>query len=254
MMHGCKAGSFRELTRVFQTGILAGTSDCLLLEQFVTRRDDAAFEALLRRHGPLVLNICRKLLHDAHEVEDAFQATFLVLVRRAGSLRSDESLAPWISTVAYRVASRARAQRIKRNARERTGAESLDVPAPGGSSRDETSRVIHEEIGNLPERLRAPIVCCYLEGMTHESAAAQLCCPVGTVRSRLARARARLHDRLARRGVSLADGTSAMLLLRPVSRQLPARLLRSPLSLVLDSRLQAAGAGVASASILTLVE
>ena len=104
MMHGCSAGSFRELTRVFRDGTLAGSSDRVLLKRFVTRHDDVAFETLLYRHGPLVWNICSKLLHDAHEVEDAFQATFLVLVRKAGSLRFDEPLAPWISTVAYRVA------------------------------------------------------------------------------------------------------------------------------------------------------
>ncbi len=253
MMHGCKSGSFRDLTRVFQEGTLAGASDRLLLDQFLNRRDDAAFESLLRRHGPLVLNICRKLLRDDHEVEDAFQATFLVLVRKAGSLRFEESLAPWISTVAYRVAARAREQRIRQNARERAG-ELVDVPAPGGSNVDEMSRIVHEELGCLPERLRAPLVCCYLEGMTHEAAAAQLGCPVGTVRSRLARARDRLQKRLIRRGVSPADGTSAMLLLQSGSRQVPAKLLRSTLLLVLKSGLQAAGAGVASASVLSLVK
>jgi RNA polymerase sigma factor (sigma-70 family) len=224
------------------------------LSQFADQRDGAAFEALLRRHGPLVLNICRKLLCDRHEVEDAFQATFLVLVRKAGSLPFEGSLAPWISTVAYRIAARARERRIRQNAREQKIGEPPEVPAKPDADHDETSRVLHEELGRLPERLRAAIVCCYLDGMTHEVAAAQLGCPVGTVRSRLARARGRLQIRLARRGVTLADGTLGMLLLRSSRPQIPARLLRSTISLTLDSAVQTVGAGVASAPVLSLVE
>ena len=235
MMHGCKADSFRELTRVFRDGTLTGATDHLLLTRFVDHRDEAAFEVLMHRHGLLVLNICRKLLCDRHEVEDAFQATFLVLVRRAGSLVFEGSLAPWISTVAYRIAARARERRIRQNARELKCGVPPDIPGRLDADHDETSRVVHEELGRLPERLRTAIACCYLEGMTHELAAAQLGCPVGTVCSRLARARARLKVRLARRGVTLADETLGMLLLSSCRTELPARLLRSTLSLTLDS-------------------
>ena len=119
---------------------------------------------------------------------------------------------------------------------------------------DETYRVVHEELGRLPERLRAAIACCYLEGMTHELAAAQLGCPVGTVRSRLARARARLKVRLARRGVTLADETLGMLLLSSCRTQLPARLLRSTLRSRSILGVQSAGTGVVPASVLGLVE
>ena len=139
MMHGCKADSCRELTRVFREGTLTGSSDRVLLAQFVDGRDEAAFEALLRRHGPLVLNICRKLLRDCQEVEDAFQATFLVLVRKAGSLTFEGSLAPWISTVAYRIAARARAAP---NPAECSGAKDRRISRRSGQSGREPRRDI----------------------------------------------------------------------------------------------------------------
>lgn len=154
MMHGCKADSFRELTRVFRDGTLTGATDHLLLTRFVDHRDEAAFEVLMHRHGLLVLNICRKLLCDRHEVEDAFQATFPVLVRRAGSLVFEGSLAPWISTVAYRIAARARERRIRQNVRELKCGVPPDIPGRLDADHDETSRVVHEELGRLPERLR----------------------------------------------------------------------------------------------------
>jgi RNA polymerase sigma factor (sigma-70 family) len=240
------------MTRVFREGSFAGASDCLLLSQFVDQRDETAFEARLRRHGRLVLNICGKILCDGHEGEDAFQATFLVLVRKAGSLLFKESLAPWISTVAYRTAARAKERRIRQNEREHV--EFVFNPAAPDAERNETTRLIHEELHRLPERLRAAIVCCYLDGMTHEVAANQLTWPVGTVRSRLARARARLQDRLARRGLKLADGKLGVLILRSRRLQIPARILGSTFSLALDSRVQTVGVGVAPVSVLGLVK
>jgi RNA polymerase sigma factor (sigma-70 family) len=206
MANGLGGTVLPQLQRIFHGGTLAGMTDGQLLERFAARNDEAAFEALLARHGPLVLTVCRNLLRDRDDVEDAFQATLLVLVRKAGSIRLEASLGPWIYSVAYRVAIRARANRILRTSRENTVAD-LDPQAPSGDlDGHDVSPLLHDELARLPERLRAPIVLCYLQGLTHESAAEQLCWPVGTVRSRMARARTLLRERLTRKGVALSAG------------------------------------------------
>jgi RNA polymerase sigma factor (sigma-70 family) len=230
-MYGRTSGVIRQLARVFQEGTLAGLSDREILEQFINARDEAAFEALLVRHGPMVWNVCRRILRDPDDAEDAFQATFLALACKARDLHVGESLGPWLYRVAYRVAARARADRRRRGDRERSGGPIPEPKRPDGdpSNPDETARIIHEELDRLPERLRAPIVLCYLGGMTHERAAQQIGCPVGTVRSRLARARARLHGRITRRGLAtapaalgarLASDACASTIPSPISRSL----------------------------------
>jgi RNA polymerase sigma factor (sigma-70 family) len=204
-----------ELAGLFGAGTCAGFSDGELLERFRSCRDDAgerAFETLVTRHGPMVLGICRNILGDPSDVHDAFQAVFLVLARRAGAIRKSESVGSWLYGVTVRVAARARAAAIRRRVRERrvlTAASSLALARDGPDASGETSVehregvvVVHEEVVRLPERYRAPIVLCYLEGLTHDQAAARLRCPVGTVRSRLARGRDRLRARLTRRGVA----------------------------------------------------
>jgi RNA polymerase sigma factor (sigma-70 family) len=185
-------------------------ADRLLLERFALNRDEAAFETLLRRHGPMVLGVCRRLLGDRHAAEDAFQATFLILVRRAGSLGRHGTLAGWLYTVARHTALRARADARRRSERER------QVPPRAGSAEPgewrELRPLLDEEIGRLPDRFRLPLVLCYLEGMTNEEAARRLGCPTGTVLSRLARARARLRGRLTRRGITLSVAALGALL------------------------------------------
>jgi RNA polymerase sigma factor (sigma-70 family) len=178
-------------------------SDGQLLERFLARRDEAAFECLVRRHGPIVLRVCRDVLPDPHEAEDAFQATFLVLVRNAGTIRDPESLGRWLYEVASRVALRARAHAARRQAQERQGVEM--VPAvPGFDAADrELKPLLHEELGRLPEKFRAPLVLCYLEGLTYEEAARRLHCPLGTLKARLTRGRELLRSRLSRRGVAV---------------------------------------------------
>ncbi|MFI5456316.1 MAG: RNA polymerase sigma factor [Isosphaerales bacterium] len=204
MVNGCANSALRQVARVFHEGTLTGLSDRQILEHFVAHRDETAFEALLSRHGPMVLNVCRQLLRDPHDAEDAFQAVFLVLVRKASSLRLHDSLGPWLYTVAGRVAARARANRRRMRARESTGGGLPESPADDNRDRLEDAGVIHEELGRLPERLRAPLVLCYLEGLTHDLAARQLDCPVGTVRSRLSRARGVLQQRMSRRGLAFS--------------------------------------------------
>ena len=202
MGNGLTASAAIQVARVFRDGTLAGMSDRQVLERFIERHDTLAFEALLYRHGAMVRNVCRAMLFDPHDVDDAVQAVFLVLVRKAKFIHIEGSLGPWLYAVAGRVAARARANRRKRLARESTCGE---MPERGCSSMEdafERSAALHDELGRLPERLRAPLVLCYLEGMTHDLAARQLDCPVGTLRSRLARARNVLHWRLARRGLT----------------------------------------------------
>jgi RNA polymerase sigma factor (sigma-70 family) len=205
----------RQLDRLFQDGTLTGLGDAELLRRFNARRDEAAFEALVERHGPMVLGVCRRVLGgDPGAADDAFQATFLILVRKAGALRDGERIGPWLYGVALRVARRARQQRDRRRGREAGAVEPASLPAPEGLdhealARAELAMVLDEELGRLPEKFRAPVVLCYLEGLTHEQAAGRLSCPVGTVRSRMATARDTLRTRLARRGVTVPAGLSA---------------------------------------------
>ena len=188
------------IENLLRSGSLVGLSEQELLERFVRDGDRRAFEAIVARHGPLVLAVCQQVLKDAHDVEDAFQATFLVLIRNAGSVRRPGSLASWLHGVAFRIALR-----IKRD--NRPGRLLDDPPgrqAPCPVEEREDLAVLHQEIDRLPPKYRLPIVLCYLEGMTHDVAATQLDWPVGTVRGRLARARERLRERLTRRDVTLA--------------------------------------------------
>ena len=153
----------------------------------------------------MVLRACRGILRDDHEAMDAFQATFLVLVRKGRSLWVRDSLGPWLHRVACRAAGRARSRGRRRRALERGLAEAARRQA-GGDDRDDLAAAVHEELDRLPDRYRVPIVLCDLEGRTCEEAARHLGCPIGTIGSRLARGRERLRDRLARRGLAPAVG------------------------------------------------
>jgi cobalt-zinc-cadmium efflux system membrane fusion protein len=182
---------------------LGGVSDAQLLERFVTRRDEAAFEVLVWRHGGLVLGVCGRLLRHAEDTEDVFQATFLALTRRAGSIAKRGALGSWLYKVAYRMALRVRARSAREAARGRGRGQT--APPHGGSAAGPDLRpVLDEEINRLPERYRAPVVLCYLEGKSTAEAARRLGCARGTVCSRLAWARRRLRSRLTRRGLTLA--------------------------------------------------
>jgi RNA polymerase sigma factor (sigma-70 family) len=202
------------LSALFLSGTLTGQADNELLERFASRRDEndltaqLAFATLLARHGAMVMRVCRAVLGDRHEAEDAFQATFLVLASRAGSIRRGGSVGSWLYGVALRVSAAARSRAARRCRHERRFAEmttrTTERQSENSAIGDDRDRVLHEEIGRLPDRFRAAVVMCYLEGMTHELAALQLGCPVGTIRSRLATARDHLRKRLTRRGVAPA--------------------------------------------------
>ncbi len=202
----------KELDRAFNQGTISGLSEGNLLERFVSHHDEAAFSALVARHGPMVLGVCRRLLRDESDVDDAFQATFLVLVRRAGAIRRGELVGHWLFGVAHRVAVRARAVAARRHLHEPTGLQVEEMDSQAKCHADEAFElrmILGEELARLPESLRSPVVLCYLEGLTHDEAARQLQWPVGTVRSRMARARGLLRRRLAKRGFLPEEGTFA---------------------------------------------
>ena len=184
-----------------------GLSDAELLERYVCQRDEAAFELLLWRHGVLVLNVCRRILHSEADAEDAFQATFLAFVRKAPSIVRRGSVVSWLYKVAYRIALEARARARKTAARERAGSESLAIQSEPNPFWDELRPILDEELHRLPERLRRPFILCYLEGKTNEEAARELGCRLGTIYSRLSRGREMLRRRLLRRGVTLSVAT-----------------------------------------------
>ncbi len=200
---------------LFDQGTAAGLADVELLARFLADRGaggESAFAALVTRHGPMVLRVCRGELNDLHAAEDAFQATFLILARQARSIRDRSSLASWLFGVARRVARRARRDRARRLERERKGALMLDHPGQERQALEppELLPEVQEEVDRLPDRYRAPIVLCYLEGLTHEEAASQLRIPVGTVKVRLSRGRDRLRGRLIRRGLAPAVIAAAL--------------------------------------------
>jgi RND family efflux transporter MFP subunit len=221
----------RRLDDLLTFGTASDLTDGQLLERFATLEKEAAeraFVALLERHGPMVLRVCRTVLDNSSDIEDAFQATFLVLVRKARFLWVDDSLGPWLHQVALRTAAGARAAAARRKRHEQAAA--VSTRDTHMESTDELGPLLHEEIERLPERFRVPVVLCDLEGSTHEQAARHLGWPVGTVKSRLTRARERLRDRLTRRG--LAPGSCLIGLLRPpgFEERVPAALLASTTS------------------------
>jgi RNA polymerase sigma factor (sigma-70 family) len=201
----------REVGRLLGGGTAASLGASQLLERFAADRDPAAFEALVGRHGPMVLGTCRRMLSDPLDVEDAFQATFLVLARKAGSIQDADRLGPWLHGVARRVAARSRALSSRRKSLERQDIEEPAAESPDLLERLEIREALDEELARLPEKYRAPLVLCYLEGLTHDEAAEALRWPVGTVRSRLAGGRDRLRARLTRRGLAPSAAVPALL-------------------------------------------
>ncbi|HEY1861676.1 MAG TPA: sigma-70 family RNA polymerase sigma factor [Gemmataceae bacterium] len=206
-----------------------GGTDRELLARFAADREESAFATLVERHGPMVLDVCRRVLHDAHEAEDACQATFLVLARKSGSLRQPELLANWLYGVAYRSARKAQRQKVRYCAHAMRGASMQATDATADLIWKDLRPVLDEELDRLPAKFRAPVVLCYLEGLKAEEAARRLGCPRGTILSRLARARQRLSSRLAKRGLALSTGFLGLLLTRKAaaSASLPSEFVKS---------------------------
>jgi len=272
MAHPHFAFLMRHIRRL--TGVRGSESatDRQLLERFVLERDEAAFAELVQRHGSTVLGLCRRMLRDAHDADDAFQATFLVLVRRASAIRNRDSVGSWLYGVAYRVALEARGRAARRRLRERQGEDMHDCRLglrPDGSAPDDTFEacatsdpaaeadwreirpVLDDELCRLPEKYRAPVILCYLQGKTNEEAAAQLCWPTGTVKGRLSRARDILRERLTRRGVALSAAALSPLLAENAPAAVPPTLATLTLQAALTL---ASGKTLASTPAAALAE
>lgn len=246
-------GVLRHLRRTALVNDRAGLTDGELLASFVEYQDEAAFEALLRRHGPMILALCQRLLRNDADAEDAFQATFLVLVKKAPAIACPAVVASWLYGVAQNTALKARAMQSKRRTKERE-TQSRAVVAPTQDSPG-VAEIVDEELGRLPDNFRLPVLLCSLEGKTIKEAAQQLGWPPGTVASRLARARKMLAERLARRGL-VAGGGVLVLLLDPCQARagLPARLLEGTMRTACHVAAGGKAATVASAHVLLLCE
>jgi RNA polymerase sigma factor (sigma-70 family) len=202
-------GALQHIRKVAAVQTYRELSDCDLLERFVGARDEAAFTVLIERHGPMVLGVCRRALPNLHDAEDACQATFLVLARKASSVRKKTSLSSWLHGVACRVAAKLKRDHARRTTRER----GIDAPAPRDPAAEvswrEVQAILDEELERLPERSRAPLILCYLECMTRDEAAKQLGLSPTTLCGRLERARYLLRTCLSKRGLTLAAAISA---------------------------------------------
>jgi RNA polymerase sigma factor (sigma-70 family) len=192
-----------DIQKLFGWGAMGTWTDSQLVEHFVGGREagEAAFRVLIQRHGPMVLGVCRRILGDEHAAEDAFQATFLVFVKKAGRLRDCGLLTNWLYGVALRISNKERARGERRRVVERRAAEQAPRTA-GAPEPSELRSLIDEEIRRLPERYRVPLLLCHVEGLRHDEVARRLGCPIGTVESRLSRAREQLRSRLTRRGLA----------------------------------------------------
>jgi RNA polymerase sigma factor (sigma-70 family) len=230
-------------------------SDAELLERFTRRREETSFAALVRRHGGMVLGVCRRILRDEQDAEDAFQATFLVLAQKAASIRNRDSVGSWLYGVAYRVAARALAGTLRRRTLEQEAAPLFAEDPVALVVWRELRPILDEELSRLPERYRAPVVLCYLENKTQVEAARQLGCTKGTLSGRLARARDLLRRRLTRRGLALPGAVLVAALAENAATAVPVALGRSTVqSAMLLGAGPAAAGGLTCVTVTALVE
>jgi RNA polymerase sigma factor (sigma-70 family) len=241
--------ALHELKRLFAEGVATGLSDAQLLDRFLTERDGTAFEVLMERHGPMVLRVCRGVLRNPSDAEDAFQAVFLILVKKARALRGRENLGGWLHVVAYRVAIQANAAAARRRVQERKAGEmaartsSYDPVMP-----DEFLPVLHQEIARLPEKIRLAIVLCDLQGISQDQAAESLRLSLSTLRRRLTAGRERLKARLGRRGLVGGETSMTALLLREAGTVIPPAWRETAVRTALATLNRTVATGVVSAA------
>jgi RNA polymerase sigma factor (sigma-70 family) len=248
-MGGKQIGNVLRYVRGMVGAPAGAPTDRDLLERFSRQQDQEAFALLVDRHGPMVLGVCRRLLHDAHTADDAFQATFLVLARKAGSVCWHTSVGGWLYEAAYRIAFRARGEAERRRFHERQAGNLSRAESLSEEERRELRAVLDEELSRLPRKYSNPLVLCYLEGKTNEEAARELGWTKGTVSGRLARARDLLRGRLARRGLALSAALFVTELAREAAAAVPAPLARAAVQAA-----QTLGAvGAVSAPVAALV-
>jgi RNA polymerase sigma factor (sigma-70 family) len=239
-------------------------SDGQLVQRFAAQHDEAAFEALLCRHGAMVLGVCRRVLHNQHDAEDAFQATFLVLARKAASISEQESVASWLHGVAHRLALKTKADAARWRAREAEGAARTPEVALAKMTWEEIEPILDDELERMVEKYRGPLVLCYLEGKTRDEAAQQLGWSVRTLMRRLEEGRELLRNRLTRRGVSMTAALIPTLLSSGVaSAAVPVTLMNSttkaatliaagnPVTAVVSAKVAALAEGVLKAMFMT---
>ena len=222
MAIGVQANASRHLETLLSAGAIGSLTDAELLSLFTSRQDQAAelaFVTIVERHGSMVLRVCRTMLRDPHDAEDAFQSTFLVLVNQARAIWVGESLGPWLYRVAHRTSSCSRSAIVRRRHHERNAAASAD-PVGKADGVDDLGEVLQSEVARLPEQYRAAVVLCLMEGLTPEQAARRLGWPVGSVHSRLARGRQRLRSKLSRRGFAPSASGAGLLRMPDVASAL----------------------------------
>jgi RNA polymerase sigma factor (sigma-70 family) len=219
-----KNGLRKALDRVRQALDPSGITDVQLLKRFIAEQDEAAFSALVRRHGPMVLGVCQRILRNSHDTEDAFQATFLVLVQRARSVINQQAIGSWLYTVAFRSAQQARARNIRRQKRE-AQVQVMPHPEVAPEEPQDWKPVLDHELNRLPEKYRTPVILCDLENRPRREVARQLGLAEGTLASRLARARRMLAQRLTRHGITLSGGSLAVGLSQTASAGVPPALV-----------------------------
>jgi RNA polymerase sigma factor (sigma-70 family) len=245
-------GMPRSLRRALGALDRTALTDGQLLERYLAAREEAAFEALVRRHGPMVLGVCRRVLKNSADAEDAFQATFLVLVRKAAAVLPRNRVGHWLYGVAYRTALKARSTTARRQARERTMSTQEAFEAEAA---DDWLPLLDHELNRLPEKYRLPVVLCDLEGKTRKEAARHLDWPEGTVATRLTRGRSLLAVRLARRGVALtAAGLALGLSRQACAAGMPAALVSATVRAATDYAACPAAAAAVSARVAALTE
>jgi RNA polymerase sigma factor (sigma-70 family) len=243
----------RHLRSVALRQAAGGLEDAQLLERFLAERDEAAFEALVRRHGPMVFGVCRRVLGQRHDAEDAFQATFLVLACKAASVRNRGAVGSWLYGVAYRTAGKARARAARRHLKEREAA--VTEARKDKPNHDDLARLLDLELNRLPEKYRGPVLLCDLEGASRKEAARQLGLPEGTLSSRLATARSLLAKRLTQRGLALATGgVAAVIAENAASACVPALLIGSTVRAAAKVAAGQAVTAAASASVASLAK
>jgi RNA polymerase sigma factor (sigma-70 family) len=249
------AGVLRHLGDIRATRAVAEASDAELLGRFADRHEEAAFAGLLRRHGPMVWAVSRRVLPDVQDAEDVFQAAFLLLARKAASIRKRESVGSWLHGVAHRLALKARARGARRQAHEKRAADMRDTGPMSEAVGREVREALDRALQELPECYRAALVLCYLEGKSHEEAACQLGCPLATLRSRVARGRGMLRGRLMRHGLTLsAAGLAALLIASTAPAAVPHALARAVLNAALPFAAGQAAATLCGARVAELVE
>ncbi|HVE43152.1 MAG TPA: sigma-70 family RNA polymerase sigma factor [Planctomycetota bacterium] len=229
-------------------------TDRALLDRFVDERDEKAFSELVLRHGPLVMGVCRRVLGNATDAEDAFQATFIVLSKKAASIRRLDSISSWLHGVAVRISLKARSMAGNRRAHERRLAEMTPSLTPEvRETLPQLRPILDQELNELPSKYRDPLVLCYLEGKTNEGAAKSIGCPIGTMSRRLDKARELLRGRLVGRGVAVSGATLGLLLAEKAAfaAAVPPALAASAAKVAV---LAAAGEAAVSASVALLVK